>query len=297
VTKPMEIVIAEAEELAGDGVRELILVAQDMTYYGVDLYGRPRLAELLRELDAVDGLDWIRVLYCYPQFFSDELYEVLAHSRKIIPYLDMPLQHINDRVLKLMNRRHDRAESEAIIARLRASIPGLVLRTTFLVGSPGETEDEFGELVDFVAETKFERLGAFTYSFESDTPSAKLPDHLPDSVKAERRDRLMAVQQPIALAFNKGLVGQTREVLIDAPAPEGRHLWRGRTYADAPDVDGTTWVRGTHLQAGDLIECEITGVDGYDLIAQPTSPAPPKRRRVRPRPRKKPQSSLFILDN
>jgi ribosomal protein S12 methylthiotransferase len=297
VTKPMEMVIAEAEELAGDGVRELILVAQDMTYYGVDLYGRPRLAELLRELDGVEGLDWIRVLYCYPQFFSDELYEVLGHSRKIIPYLDMPLQHINDRMLKLMNRRHDRAESEAIVARLRATIPGLVLRTTFLVGSPGETEEEFRELLEFVEETRFERLGVFTYSFEADTPSAKLPDHVPEAVGRERRDRLMAVQQPIAFGFNQGLVGQVRDVLIDAPAPEGRHLWLGRTCADAPDVDGTTWVRGTHLQPGDLVECEITGADGYDLIARPTSPAPPKRRRARPRPRKKPQSSLFILDN
>jgi ribosomal protein S12 methylthiotransferase len=263
----------------------------------VDLYGRPRLAELLRELENVEGIDWIRILYCYPQFFTDELYDVLAHAKKIIPYLDMPLQHINDRMLKLMNRRHDRAGSEAIIARLRATIPGLVLRTTFLVGSPGETEEEFVELLDFVAQTRFERLGVFTYSFEADTPSAKLPDHLPEPVKAERRNRLMAVQQPIAFAFNQGLVGQTRAVLIDAPARAGRHLWLGRTYADAPDVDGTTWVRGAHLQPGDLIECEITGADGYDLIARPTSPAPPKRRRARPRPRKKPQSSLFILDN
>ena len=137
VTKPIEMVVAEAEELAGDGVRELILVAQDMTYYGLDLYGRPRLAELLAELEQVEGIDWLRILYCYPQFFTDELYDVLGGSRKIIPYLDMPLQHINDRLLKLMNRRHTRSESEAIIARLRATIPGLVLRTTFIVGFPG----------------------------------------------------------------------------------------------------------------------------------------------------------------
>ncbi|HKI18669.1 MAG TPA: 30S ribosomal protein S12 methylthiotransferase RimO, partial [Isosphaeraceae bacterium] len=143
VTKPIEMVVAEAEELAGDGVRELILVAQDMTYYGVDLYGRPRLAELLEALEQVDGIDWVRILYCYPQFFSDELYGVLGRSRKIIPYLDMPLQHINDRLLKLMNRRHTRRESETIIERLRATIPGLVLRTTFIVGFPGETESEF----------------------------------------------------------------------------------------------------------------------------------------------------------
>ena len=149
ITKPMEMVVAEAEELAGDGVRELVLVAQDMTYYGVDLYGRPRLAELLRELEDVEGIDWIRILYCYPQFFTDELYDVLGHAKKIIPYLDMPLQHINDRMLKLMNRRHTRAETEAIIARLRATIPGLALRTTFIVGFPGETDAEFDELRRF----------------------------------------------------------------------------------------------------------------------------------------------------
>ena len=159
----------------------------------------------------------------------------------------MPLQHINDRMLKLMNRRHTRAETEAIIARLRATIPGLVLRTTFIVGFPGETDAEFAELVEFVEATRFERLGAFTYSLEPDTPAAKLPGHLPAEVIEARRDRLMAVQQPIAFAFNRGLVGRTLDVLIDAPAPEGRHRWVGRTYADAPDVDGVVHVRGAPL--------------------------------------------------
>jgi ribosomal protein S12 methylthiotransferase len=296
VTKPIEDVVAEAEELAGDGVRELILVAQDMTYYGMDLYGRPRLAELLQKLEEVDGIDWLRILYCYPQFFTEELYTVLGKSQKIIPYLDMPLQHINDRLLKLMNRRHTRAESEAIIARLRATIPDLVLRTTFILGFPGETEEEFAELVEFVAATKFERLGAFTYSHEPDTPAALLRDHLGEEVKVERRDRLMAVQQPIAFAFNRSLVGRTLDVMIDAPAPEGRHLWLGRTYADSPDVDGTTWVRSPHVQSGDLIECEIVGSDEYDLIARPSASSRPRRRRARPGPRRKPQSSLPILE-
>ncbi len=296
VTKPIELVVAEAEELAGDGVRELILVAQDMTYYGLDLYGRPRLAELLRELVQVEGIDWIRVLYCYPQFFTEELYEVLGQTGKIIPYLDMPLQHINDRLLKLMNRRHTREESEAIIARLRATIPGLVLRTTLIVGFPGETEAEFAELLEFVSATRFERLGAFPYSFEPDTPAARLPDHLPEAIKLERRDRLMAVQQPIAFAFNRTLVGQTRDVLIDAPAPEGKNLWLGRTYADAPDVDGNTWVQCSGVRRGDLIECEIVGTDEYDLIARPRSTSRPTRRKARPVPRRKPLSSLAILD-
>jgi ribosomal protein S12 methylthiotransferase len=297
ITKPIEMVIAEAQELAADGVRELVLVAQDMTYYGLDLYGRPRLAELLRELDEIEGLDWIRILYCYPQFFTDELYEVLGHARKIIPYLDMPLQHINDRLLKAMNRRHTRQETEAIIARLRATIPGLVLRTTFIVGFPGETEAEFVELVDFVGATRFERLGVFTYSHEPDTPAAKLPDRVPAEVALERRDRLMAVQQPIAFAFNRQLVGRTMDVLIDAPSPQGKGLWAGRTYADAPDVDGVTRVKGPHLGPGDIATCEIVGAEGYDLIAQAPSGPPPRRRRARPQPRRKPAgSSLVILE-
>lgn len=219
VTKPIEEVIREARELAADGVRELNLVAQDMTYYGLDLYGRPRLADLIRELDQVEGIDWIRILYNYPQFVSDELLEVLAGASKVIPYLDMPLQHINDSMLKRMNRRHTRAETEAIIGRLRAAIPGLVLRTTFIVGFPGETEAEFEELLDYVQATRFERLGAFPYSFEPDTPAARLPGHLPDEVRLERRDRLMAAQQPIAFAFNEARVGQLMDVLIDGPAP------------------------------------------------------------------------------
>src|SRR5437588_1319775 len=169
VTKPIERVVEEARELAGDGVRELILVAQDMTYYGVDLYGRPRLAELLRELDQVDGIDWVRVLYNYPNYFTDELYEALGSAKKVVPYLDMPLQHINDRMLKAMNRRHTRGETESIIKRLRETVPGLVLRTTFIVGFPGETESEFNELVEYVREARFERLGVFPYSFEPDT--------------------------------------------------------------------------------------------------------------------------------
>jgi ribosomal protein S12 methylthiotransferase len=296
VTKPIEMVVAEAEELAGDGVRELILVAQDMTYYGLDLYGKPRLVELLHALEAVEGIDWLRILYCYPQFFTDELYETLSGSRKIVPYLDMPLQHINDRLLKLMNRRHDRAGSVAIISRLRASIPGLVLRTTFIVGFPGETEAEFGELCEFVSATRFERLGVFPYSHEPDTPAAKLPGQSPESVALDRRDRLMAVQQPIAFAFNRSLVGRTLDILIDAPSPEGRHLWLGRPYTDAPDVDGITWVRGTHFGPGDLVECEIVAAEGYDLIARPSVAATLKQRKPRPKPRKKPPSRLTILD-
>lgn len=294
VTKPIEEVIAEARELAADGVRELNLVAQDMTYYGVDLYGRPRLAELLRELDQVEGIDWIRVLYNYPNYFTDELYEVLASGTKILPYLDMPLQHINDRMLKVMNRKHTRAETETIVNRLRETIPNLVLRTTFIVGFPGETEAEFEELLAYVEATRFERLGVFPYSFEADTPAARLKDQLPDEVKAERRDRVMAAQQPIAFAFNQAQVGKRLDVLIDGPAPEGGRLMVGRTFTDAPDVDGITYVDGKNLEPGDLVACEIVAAEGYDLVAR-AGMAPPRRKRARPKPRKKPGSPFTIL--
>ncbi|MDE2506646.1 MAG: 30S ribosomal protein S12 methylthiotransferase RimO, partial [Planctomycetota bacterium] len=297
VTKPIEAVVAEARELAADGVRELNLVAQDMTYYGVDLYGRPRLAELLQALDDVAGLDWIRILYNYPNYFTDELYETLSTARKIIPYLDMPIQHINDRMLKVMNRRHTRAETEAIVARLRGSIPGLVLRTTFIVGFPGETDAEFEELLSYVKTSRFERVGVFPYSFEPDTPSARVPGHLPEEVKNERRDRVMAAQQEIAFEFNASLVGRTLDVLIDAVEPRGVAV--GRSYADAPDVDGVVYVAGAGLEAGDLIACEIVESRGYDLVARPVETAPPRAlRRKRPAPRRKPASSpLNVLND
>jgi ribosomal protein S12 methylthiotransferase len=173
-TKPMEEVIAEARELAADGVRELVIVAQDTTYYGIDLYGEPRLAALLRELEQVEGLDWIRLMYFYPMYVTDELIDTIAASERIVPYIDMPLQHINDRMLRRMQRRVNRAETEELLQKLRNRIPNLVLRTTAIVGFPGETDAEFDELRDFVAEQRFERLGVFTYSFEPDTPAAPL---------------------------------------------------------------------------------------------------------------------------
>ena len=294
VSKPIPEVVREARELAADGVRELNLVAQDMTYYGIDLDGRPRLAELIEALDEVDGIDWVRVLYNYPRHITDELLRALADSPKVVPYLDMPLQHISDRVLKLMNRRHTRAETEAILGRLRAAIPGLVIRTTYLVGSPGETEADFAELLEFVESARFERLGVFPYSFEADTPSAKLPGHLPESVKLERRDRLMAAQQPIAFGFNESLVGRSLDVLIDGPDPTRPGRWVGRTYADAPDVDGQVFLTGDGLESGDLVSGEIIGTDGYDLIAR-AGDRPPSRRRRRPTARRQRPASLLTV--
>jgi ribosomal protein S12 methylthiotransferase len=268
VTKPIEQVLAEARELAADGVRELIVVAQDTTYYGLDLYGRVRLAELLRELEQVDGLDWIRVLYAYPIHFTDELIETLAGGRKILPYLDLPLQHINDKVLRRMQRRVNRAETEALLNRLRAAIPGLALRTTFIVGFPGETEEQFTELCDFVRDAAFERAGVFTYSHEESTPSARLDGHLPEEVKQERRGRLMEVQQAVAFAWSRRQVGRELDVILDSPDPEVPGCFLGRGHADAPEIDGSVRVKGKGLALGDIVRVKITGADGYDLLGR-----------------------------
>ncbi|HZZ82463.1 MAG TPA: 30S ribosomal protein S12 methylthiotransferase RimO [Gemmataceae bacterium] len=269
VTKPIEEIVREAKELADDGVRELILVAQDTTYYGLDLYGRVRLAELLRELDKVDGIEWIRVLYLYPIFFTDELIETIATSEKIIPYLDMPLQHINDRTLKRMQRRVRRAEIEELLGKLRKSIPNLTMRTTFIVGFPGETEAEFGELVDFVQSARFERCGVFTYSLEPGTPAVKLDGHLDDAVKEERRARLMETQQAIALAWSTAQIGKTMDVIVDGPDPEVPGHLQARGHADAPDIDCMVRLKAKGLQAGDIVSVKITAADDYDLVGRP----------------------------
>jgi ribosomal protein S12 methylthiotransferase len=268
VTKPIEEVVREAKELAADGVRELILVAQDTTYYGMDLYGRVRLAELLRELDRIEGLEWIRILYAYPIHFTGELIETLAGADKIIPYLDMPLQHINDRVLKRMQRRVDRKTTETLLDRLRSALPNLTLRTTFIVGFPGETEAEFEELVDFVRTARFERAGVFTYSFEPGTPATRLDGHWPEEVKQERRNRLMEAQQEGAMNWTAQQVGRQWEVIVDGPDPEvpGHVLARG--HADAPDIDCVVRVKGKGLRAGDLATVKITAADGYDLVGR-----------------------------
>lgn len=267
-TKPMEQVIAEAKELAADGVRELIIVAQDSTYYGIDLYGKPRLAELLTELNKIDGLDWIRLLYVYPMYLTDELLHVLGNTEKIIPYVDMPLQHINDNMLKRMSRRVNRSQTEVLVKKLRQAVPGLVLRTTFIVGFPGETEEQFSELVDFVKEYKFERAGVFTYSYEPGTPAVKLPGHLSEEIKEDRRGRLMKAQQKIAFAFNKKQVGKTLDVLFDSPDPEAPGCWLGRSYADAPDIDGLVRVKSKKIVPGDIVPIHITAADGYDLLGK-----------------------------
>lgn len=272
VTKPMEEVLREARELVTDGVRELILVAQDTTYYGMDLYGRVRLAELLRELDTLDGLDWIRVLYAYPINFTDELIETLAGAKKILPYLDMPLQHINDRVLRRMQRRVHRAATEELLGKLRGAIPNLAMRTTFIVGFPGETDAEFEELLAFARAQRFERVGVFPYSLEPGTPAERLSDHLPEEVKSQRRNRLMEAQQQVAFGWSRQQIGRELDVLIDGPDPEVPNHSLARSYADAPEIDCQVRVKGKGLHAGDLVRVKVTAADGYDLVARAVAP-------------------------
>jgi ribosomal protein S12 methylthiotransferase len=268
-TKPIAEVLREARQLAADGVRELIVVAQDTTYYGMDLYGAPRLAELLTELEKIDELVWIRLMYFYPMYIDDRLIDVLAGSKKILPYLDMPLQHINDVMLRRMARRVTRAETEALLAKLRERIEHLTLRTTLITGFPGETDEQFEELAAFVREQRFERLGVFTYSLEPDTPAALLPGPVPEDVMAQRRDRLMAIQQEIAFARNEEQLGQRIEVIVDRPVPDEDNVWIGRSPADAPDVDALVYVTGNkrRLKPGSIVVCEVVGYRDYDLIA------------------------------
>jgi ribosomal protein S12 methylthiotransferase len=274
-SKPIEGILEEAQKLADNGVRELIVVAQDTTFYGIDLYGRARLFELLEQLDGINGIDWIRLMYFYPMYIDDQLVKTIAGAKKILPYIDMPLQHINDTMLKRMARRVTRDKTHELVTKLREGIPNLVMRTTMITGFPGETDEQFDELEAFVAEMRFERVGVFTYSIEPDTPAAKLPDHLPERIKKERRNRLMAVQQQNAFAWCEERIGTRMDVLIDKVVDEANNVWLGRSYADAPDVDATVFVTGEKdkpIKAGDLVDCEIVSSKNYDLVAAAIGP-------------------------
>jgi len=278
-TKPIEEVVREARELAADGVKELVLVAQDTTSYGIDLYGEPRLVELLAALEEVEGIEWIRLMYLYPIHFSDRLIEQIAASDKILPYLDMPLQHASDAVLKRMQRRVNRAATEELLGKLRDRIPELVLRTTFITGFPGETRQQFEELLDFTRQWRFERVGVFTYSLETDTPSSRLDGHLPEKDKAARRDELMSLQQGIAHDHARRQVGRIRDVIIDGASGERDDVWLGRTTADAPDIDCLVYLTapGTGPAApltGRILPVEVVAAAGYDLAAVPATYAP-----------------------
>ncbi|MFT7631406.1 MAG: ribosomal protein S12 methylthiotransferase [Mariniblastus sp.] len=268
-TKPMEEVIAEAQQLADNGVRELIIVAQDTTFYGMDLYGEPRLTELLTKLNEVKGIDWIRLMYFYPMYIDEKLLQVIADSDKILPYIDMPLQHADNVMLRRMSRRVNLEQTEQQILLMRKIIPDLVLRTTFITGFPGETDEQFNTLVDFTNRHHFERMGVFTYSFEPDTPAAKMDGHLDDETKNARRDALMAVQQQIMFEYNQKQVGQSIDVIIDQPVPGTPGAWIGRSSGDAPDVDSVVFVTETEhpISTGNIVECEVVTFKDYDLVA------------------------------
>lgn len=265
---PMEELILEAETLAKRGIKELILVAQETTRYGVDLYKEKKLPELLRKLCKIDGIEWIRLLYCYPEEVTDELIDVIRTEPNICPYLDLPIQHCDDTVLKRMGRRTDKNDLLRIIKKLREGIPGLALRTTLISGFPGETEEQHAELVDFVRNMKFDRLGIFPYSQEEGTPAAKLPQQLPDEVKEERRDEIMALQQEISAEISASFVGRTLRVLVEGRMPED-DVYVGRSYRDAPDVDGYVFFTADRdIMSGEFVEVSITGSSEYDLTGE-----------------------------
>ncbi len=272
-SKPIEQVIEEAVRLGESGVREVNIVAQDTTYYGKDLYGEPRLRELLVELDKIESLDWIRLMYFYPMYIDDALIETIAGSKRILPYIDMPLQHASDPMLKRMARKTTRANMESILASLRGGIDSLVLRTTMITGFPGETDEDFAQLAEFAHEQRFNHLGVFTYSIEADTPAAKLPHRVDPEVAAERRDTLMAIQQQIAFDYNEARVGTSDDVIIDSAVPDQPGAWIGRTTSEAPDIDGIVYVSGASsddaIKIGDIVRCEIVATQNYDLIAAP----------------------------
>lgn len=263
---PMERLIAQAEDMAEQGVKELILVAQETTVYGKDLYGKKSLHILLKKLCEIRGIRWIRILYCYPEEIYDELIETIRDEKKICHYLDIPIQHASDHILKRMGRRTSKQELIDIVGKLRKEIPDIVLRTTLITGFPGETEEDHEELKEFVDEMEFDRLGVFTYSPEENTPAAEMADQVPEEVKEERRDELMELQQEISYDRGQDRIGQELLVMIEGKvADESAYI--GRTYGDAPKVDGYIFVQtGELLMTGDFAKVRVTGALEYDLI-------------------------------
>lgn len=263
---PMERLIAQAEDMAEQGVKELILVAQETTVYGKDLYGKKSLHILLKKLCEIRDIRWIRILYCYPEEIYDELIETIRDEKKICHYLDIPIQHASDRILKRMGRRTSKQELIDIVGKLRKEIPDIVLRTTLITGFPGETEEDHEELKEFVDEMEFDRLGVFTYSPEENTPAAEMADQVPEEVKEERRDELMELQQEISYDRGQDRIGQELLVMIEGKvADESAYI--GRTYGDAPKVDGYIFVQtGELLMTGDFAKVRVTGALEYDLI-------------------------------
>ena len=265
---PMESLLAEARALADAGVKELILVAQETTLYGMDLYGKKCLPDLLHELGQIPGIYWIRILYCYPEEITDELIEAIATEPKVCHYLDIPIQHGADPVLKRMGRRTNQQELRDIIEKLRARIPDICLRTTLISGFPGETQEDYEELYRFVNEMEFDRLGVFPYSQEEDTPAALMPDQIPEEVKLERRDELMELQQEIAFEKAEDMIGQELTVMIEGKVAD-EDTYVARTYRDAPNVDGFLFLNTTaSLMTGDFVKVQVVDANEYDLIGE-----------------------------
>ena len=265
---PEERLLKQAEYMASQGVRELILVAQETTVYGTDLYGKKTLHILLKKLCQIKGIRWIRVLYCYPEEIYDELIQVMKEEKKICHYLDLPIQHASDRILKRMGRRTSKAQLVGIITKLRREIPDIVLRTSLITGFPGETEEDHQELMEFVDEMEFDRLGVFTYSPEEGTPAETMEGQVPEELKEERRDEIMELQQEISLEKGNDRIGQELLVMIEGKV-SGESAYIGRTYGDAPKVDGYMFVQtGELLVTGDFAKVKVTGAMEYDLIGE-----------------------------
>lgn len=265
---PMERLIKEAQGLAEKGVKELILVAQETTLYGLDLYGEKSLPKLLKSLCRIAGLQWIRIQYCYPEEITDELIQTIKEEEKICKYLDLPIQHASDRILKRMGRRTSKAQLREIVEKLRREIPEMALRTTLISGFPGETKEDHEELMEFVDEMEFQRLGVFVYSAEEDTPAAEFSDQVLQEVKEERRDAIMELQQEISYDFSRSMIGKNLEVMIEGKVAD-ENAYVGRTYMDGPGVDGMIFVQtGEELMSGDFARVRITGATEYDLIGE-----------------------------
>lgn len=265
---PMENLVAQAEHLVNGGARELILVAQETTLYGTDLYGKKSLSELLYRLSDIEELRWIRILYCYPEEITDELIQAVKSLPKVCHYLDIPIQHGSDAVLRRMGRRTNRQELMEMIQKLRQEIPDIILRTTLITGFPGESDEDFQEMCSFVEEMQFDRLGVFPYSQEEGTPASEMPDQIPEEVKISRRDEIMALQQQIAFAKSESHIGKEFDVIVEGRLPE-EGVYITRTYMDAPEVDGYVFVSSDwDLLSGDYLRVKITGADDYDLIGE-----------------------------
>ena len=264
----MEYLLEQARYLADNGTKELILVAQETTVYGTDIYGKKALPELLRKLCRIDGLEWIRILYCYPEEITDELIQVIKEEPKICKYLDMPIQHSSDNILKRMGRRTTRQELVDVITKLRNNIPDIALRTTLITGFPGETEEDIDDLLDFVDTMEFDRLGVFTYSPEEGTPAASMTDQIPENIKEERRNRIMELQQEVSLDKSADMVGRVIPVMVEGKITDD-DAYVGRSYKDAPNVDGYVFINtNAQLMSGQIVNVSITGSMEYDLIGE-----------------------------